>query len=90
EKAYIIQVLRETDWVVEGDRGAAVRIDLHPNTLRSRMQKLGIRSPATQGKVFLPIATKLRSAMVYRSLYSLLYTVVEFRASHQISNNSMS
>ncbi|MBA2487562.1 MAG: sigma 54-interacting transcriptional regulator, partial [Nitrospira sp.] len=42
EKAYIIQVLRETDWVVEGDRGAAVRIDLHPNTLRSRMQKLGI------------------------------------------------
>ncbi len=90
EKAYIIQVLRETDWVVEGDRGAAVRIDLHPNTLRSRMQKLGIRSPATQGKVFLPIATKLRSATVYRSLYSLLYTVVEFRASRQISNNSMS
>ena len=45
EKAYIIQVLRETDWVVEGDQGAAIRIDLHPNTLRSRMQKLGIKKP---------------------------------------------
>ncbi len=30
EKAYIIQVLRETDWVVEGDQGAAVRVDLRP------------------------------------------------------------
>ncbi len=49
EKAYIIQVLRETDWVVEGDRGAAVRIGLHPNTLRSRMQQLGIKKPRHTG-----------------------------------------
>jgi DNA-binding NtrC family response regulator len=45
EKAYILQVLRETDCVVEGDQGAAVRVDLHPNTLRSRMQNLGIKKP---------------------------------------------
>ncbi len=49
EKAYILQVLHETDWVVEGDRGAAVRINLHPNTLRSRMQKLGIKKPRRTG-----------------------------------------
>jgi transcriptional regulator with GAF, ATPase, and Fis domain len=30
-------------WVVEGKQGAAARLDLHPNTLRSRMQKLGIK-----------------------------------------------
>jgi len=28
--------------VIEGDRGAAKILDLHPNTLRSRMKKLGI------------------------------------------------
>jgi transcriptional regulator with GAF, ATPase, and Fis domain len=32
-------------WVVEGKQGAATRLDLHPNTLRSRMQKLGIKKP---------------------------------------------
>jgi hypothetical protein len=28
---------------VEGPQGAASIVDLHPNTLRSRMKKLGIR-----------------------------------------------
>lgn len=45
ERAHIALVLQEVDWVVEGKRGAATRLGLHPNTLRSRMQKLGIKKP---------------------------------------------
>ena len=43
ERSYIISVLRSTSGVVEGPRGAASILDLHPNTLRSRMKKLAIR-----------------------------------------------
>ena len=42
EKRHIRDVLEHTSWVIEGDRGAARVLDLHPNTLRSRMKKLGI------------------------------------------------
>jgi PAS domain S-box-containing protein len=42
ERRHIQCVLQKTDWVIEGDRGAAKILDLHPNTLRSRMKKLGI------------------------------------------------
>ena len=43
ERNHILAVLTQTDWVVEGPRGAAKILDLHPNTLRSRMKKLGIK-----------------------------------------------
>jgi transcriptional regulator with GAF, ATPase, and Fis domain/CheY-like chemotaxis protein len=43
ERAYIIRVLNETNWVIDGARGAALILGLHPNTLRSRMQKLRIK-----------------------------------------------
>ncbi len=43
ERAHIIRVLDETNWLVDGPRGAALILGLHPNTLRSRMQKLGIK-----------------------------------------------
>jgi PAS domain S-box-containing protein len=42
EKRYILKVLKETEWVIEGQNGAAKILDLHPNTLRSRMKKLGL------------------------------------------------
>lgn len=45
ERTHITQVLKEVDWVIEGAGGAARRLDLHPNTLRSRMKKLGIKKP---------------------------------------------
>jgi transcriptional regulator with GAF, ATPase, and Fis domain len=45
ERAHILRVLQEVNWVIEGTQGAATRLDLHPNTLRSRMQKLGIKKP---------------------------------------------
>ena len=43
ERAYITQVLEESNWVVEGDVGAASRLGLHPSTLRGRLRKLGIK-----------------------------------------------
>jgi formate hydrogenlyase transcriptional activator len=45
ERAHILATLERTRWVVEGPQGAARILDIHPNTLRSRMQKLGIRRP---------------------------------------------
>jgi formate hydrogenlyase transcriptional activator len=45
EREYIISVLQEKRWVVEGENGAAKILGLHPNTLRSRMKKLQIKKP---------------------------------------------
>lgn len=42
ERAHIIQALRRCHFRVSGARGAAALLGLHPNTLRYRMQKLGI------------------------------------------------
>jgi formate hydrogenlyase transcriptional activator len=45
ERSHILAVLERTDGVIEGPQGAAKVLGLHPNTLRSRMKKLGIRRP---------------------------------------------
>ena len=45
ERRYIIKVLEKTLWRVEGPEGAARILDMHPETLRSRMRKLEIRRP---------------------------------------------
>lgn len=45
EREHILYILQEVNWVIEGKQGAATRLDLHPNTLRSRMKKLGIKKP---------------------------------------------
>ena len=45
ERVHILRILQDTNWVVEGKQGTATRLGLHPNTLRSRMQKLGIKKP---------------------------------------------
>lgn len=42
-RRHLGRVLRECDWVVEGPRGAALKLGLKPATLRFRMKKLGIR-----------------------------------------------
>jgi transcriptional regulator with GAF, ATPase, and Fis domain len=42
ERNHILTVLRQTNWVIEGERGAAKILQIHPNTLRSRLKKLGI------------------------------------------------
>ena len=43
EKRHILQVLEKTQWRIAGRGGAAERLGLKPSTLRSRMEKLGVR-----------------------------------------------
>ncbi len=45
ERRYIIKVLEKTFWRVDGPEGAARILDMHPETLRSRMRKLEIKRP---------------------------------------------
>jgi PAS domain S-box-containing protein len=45
ERQHIETVLAQASWMIEGERGAARILNLHPSTLRSRMQKLGIKRP---------------------------------------------
>jgi formate hydrogenlyase transcriptional activator len=43
---HILAALEQSAWVIDGSRGAAKVQGPHPNTLRSRMKKLGIvRAP---------------------------------------------
>jgi formate hydrogenlyase transcriptional activator len=43
EREHILTALKQAKGVVEGPRGAARLLNLHPNTLRHRMDKLGIK-----------------------------------------------
>ncbi|HVT10338.1 MAG TPA: sigma 54-interacting transcriptional regulator [Polyangia bacterium] len=45
ERRHIHAVLVDRNWLIEGDRGAAKALNLHPNTLRGRMRKLGLKRP---------------------------------------------
>jgi PAS domain S-box-containing protein len=46
ERDHIVAVLRHTNWVITGPRGAATILGLNPSTLRSRIKKLGISRPS--------------------------------------------
>jgi formate hydrogenlyase transcriptional activator len=56
EREHILRVLDSTAWIIEGPKGAALRLGLNPGTLRSRMLKLGIRRPGREGSTR-PIST---------------------------------
>jgi formate hydrogenlyase transcriptional activator len=45
EGQHILRVLQETHGRIEGPRGAAVRLGLHPSTLRARLRQLDITRP---------------------------------------------
>ena len=45
ERDYITKVLEETLWRINGPSGAAQILDMHPETLRSRIKKLEIKHP---------------------------------------------
>jgi formate hydrogenlyase transcriptional activator len=45
ERASIVAALERAGWKVTGPRGAAAALAMHPNTLRYRMGRLGIRRP---------------------------------------------
>ena len=42
EREHIIKILNECGWKINGTNGAAERLEMNPNTLRSRMKKLNI------------------------------------------------
>jgi formate hydrogenlyase transcriptional activator len=46
QRSHILAALEQAEGVVDGPRGAARILDLHPNTLRHRMSKLGIKRAA--------------------------------------------
>jgi PAS domain S-box-containing protein len=46
ERSHLLTVLKQTNWVIDGVGGAARILDVHPNTLRSRLKKLGIARPS--------------------------------------------
>jgi PAS domain S-box-containing protein len=46
ERAHILNILKDTNWAIEGPGGAAALLGLAPSTLRSKMNRLGIcRAP---------------------------------------------
>jgi formate hydrogenlyase transcriptional activator len=50
ERSQIVGALDRTRGVIEGPGGAAALLRVHPNTLRSRMDKLGIKRPGNEGR----------------------------------------
>jgi len=51
ERRHIEHALRRCGWRINGSGNAAEVLGLHPNTLRFRMKKLGIRRPAAPAPV---------------------------------------
>src|SRR5579864_5342023 len=45
ERSHIVNALRESNWVIGGEKGAASRLGLKRTTLLYKMQKLGISKP---------------------------------------------
>jgi transcriptional regulator with GAF, ATPase, and Fis domain len=45
ERDHILKILKETNWIIEGPHGAAVKLGLKPSTLRFRAKKLDIKRP---------------------------------------------
>ncbi len=45
ERDHILRALAETHWMIHGQKGAAEILGINPSTLRSRMNKLGIKRP---------------------------------------------
>ena len=43
ERLHILKTIEDCNWVIEGNRGAANRLKVHPSTLRDRMRNLGIK-----------------------------------------------
>jgi len=47
ERRYLEKALEATDWVVYGPKGAARLLGVHPEKLRAKMRKYGLRRPRT-------------------------------------------
>lgn len=49
-RRHALAMLAESHWIIEGPKGAASRLGLHPSTLRSQMARLGIVRGPTDGR----------------------------------------
>jgi len=49
ERAFIAQILDETNWVIGGPRGAAARLGIKRTTLQSMLKRLGLSRPRVGG-----------------------------------------
>lgn len=47
ERDHILKILEECRWKINGESGAAQKLAMNPNTLRSKMKKLGIVRPVS-------------------------------------------
>jgi formate hydrogenlyase transcriptional activator len=44
-RMHVVRILDETNWIVGGSRGAAVRLGMHRTTLQSMMKRIGLVKP---------------------------------------------
>jgi formate hydrogenlyase transcriptional activator len=49
-RSHILAALEKSSWVIDGPHGAAKILAVHPNTLRSRIKKLGIVRTANESQ----------------------------------------
>jgi DNA-binding NtrC family response regulator len=57
QRLHIETVLQQCGWRINGPGNAAERLGVHPNTLRFRMQKLGVAGPKARARLTYPPAT---------------------------------
>ena len=55
EKNHITEVLKQLNWKVSGEKGAAKFLGLNPTTLEARMKKLGIKRAKLKSADSLPL-----------------------------------
>jgi len=67
ERAHITATLRETNWVIGGERGAAAQLGLPRTTLIARMQRLGISGATLRGRSGQPARGMVRVLGEHRS-----------------------
>jgi formate hydrogenlyase transcriptional activator len=72
QRQHILQVLARTDWLISGPNGAGAILNLHPNTLRSLMGRLGIRRPARNTPTVIAPRDVLNEARTLPQEYSHL------------------
>jgi transcriptional regulator with GAF, ATPase, and Fis domain len=51
ERDHILKIMNECHWRINGEQGAAEKLDMHPNTLRSKMKKLGLSRPIKESTI---------------------------------------
>jgi Bacterial regulatory protein, Fis family len=63
ENGRILEVLKQTNWRIEGPNGAAAILKLNPSTLRGRIKKLGVARSREGVPKFRDIWRKRRRAL---------------------------